>query len=104
MEYDKFIKMIENRLVYRGRAMAFYEDGQDYGIVTVMSTRASHHLITSNACFVYSEANHRLIGTTSTGVHIGQGPFVVKIAPCGRKYILTCDCSDGQQIFIGEFF
>lgn len=104
MEYQEFINSIEKRLTYRGRAMAFYEDGRDYGIVTVLSTKTSHHLVTSHACFIYSEANHELIGTAKTGLPINCGLFEVKNATCGRKYILTCECKDGQQLYIGEFF
>lgn len=104
MEYEKFINSVENRLIYRGRAMAFYEDGRDYGVVTVMSTKTSHFIVTSHACFIYSESSHKLIGTTKTGGHINHELFEVKNAPCGRKYILTCECKDGQHVYVGDFF
>lgn len=104
MEYQEFINSIGKRLTYRGRAMAFYEDGRDYGCVTVMSTKTSHYLITSDACFIYSEANHKLIGTAETGLPINSGLFAVKNSPFGRKYILTCKNKYGQQLYIGEFF
>lgn len=104
MEYQDFINSIENRLIYRGRAMAFYEDGRDYGCVTVLSTKTSHYIVTSHTCFIYSEANHELIGTAKTGGHLNQKLFDVKNAPCGRKYILTCECKDGQHVYIGDFF
>lgn len=104
MEYEEFINSIEKRLTYRGRAMAFYEDGRDYGCVTVMSTKTSHYLVTSHACFIYSEANHELIGIAYDGGPTGRKLFDVKNATCGRKYILTCECKDGQNIYIGDFF
>lgn len=113
MEYQEFIESIEKRLNYRGRAMAFYEDGRDYGVVTVMSAKASHHMFASHVCFVYSETSSELVGTAKTGAHVNVAQqefhtkreiFEVKSASCGRKYVLTCDGKDGQTIYIGEFF
>ena len=105
MERIDFINFIKNRnLTYRGRAMAFYEDGRDYGVVTVLSAKTSHHLVTSHTCFIYSEASKELIGTTCTGGHVNNKPFDVESAPCGRKYILKCDNIDNKPVYIGEFF
>lgn len=105
MKHKEVINFIEKGgLTYRGRAMAFYEDGRDYGVVTVMSTKESHYIVTSHRCFIYSEANHELVGNTSTGGHTNVKLFEVKLAPCGRKYVLTCDEKHGHTIYIGNFF
>lgn len=105
MEYKEFINFIEEgRLVYRGRAMAFYEDGRDYGVVTVMSAKSSHHLVSSHTCFIYSEASHELIGISNIGGHVGKNLFEAKTASCGRKYVLTFNTNEGEKIFVGNFF
>lgn len=105
MENVHFIDFIKNgNLTYRGRAMAFYEDGRDYGVVTVLSAKTSHHLLSSHTCFIYSEAKKELIGTTCTGGHVNQKSFEVGNAPCGRKHTLKCESIDGQLVYIGEFF
>lgn len=113
MDYEEKLIFIKNCLKYRGRAMAFYEDGRDYGVVTVMSAKASHHMFASHVCFVYSETSSELVGTANTGAHVNVAQqelhtkreiFEVKSAPCGRKYVLTCDGKDGQTIYVGEFF
>lgn len=105
MECKDFINSIENGcLTYRGRAMAFYENGRDYGIVTILSAKTSHHIVTSHACFIYSETTQELIGTTTAEGHVNQELFVVKTASCGRKYVLTCNDKDKQLIYIGMFF
>lgn len=104
MEKEEKICFITNNLKYQGRAMAFYKDGRDYGVVTIMSVKNSAYIISSYTCFVYSEVNHNLIGTCITGGHAGHSAFENKMANCGRKYILTCDTKEGEEIFIGVFF
>ena len=104
MDYKDQIDFITKHLVYRGRAMAFYKDGRDYGVVTVVSAKDSHYLITTSSCFIYSETSHELIGICRAGGHAYQKIFEPQVASCGRKYILECDTCEDEEIYIGEFF
>lgn len=92
------------KLTYQGRALAFYEDGRDYGLVTVMSVKNSAHIVSSHTCFIYSEVDHRLIGMCSTGGHTNKKTFEENTADCGRKYVLECNTQNGNNIYIGVFF
>lgn len=91
--YDEFIEEIQKRASYIGRAMAFYPDGRDYGIVTLIRVRT------------YVAHPHILAFAESTGKALDGRVLACKQPErlCGRIYEYTYQSSDvGEELYISR--
>lgn len=85
-------EFIEDSSKYLGRAKAFYEDGRDYGMVTIMFFKT---WIATPTIAVYDEANGNLVSALARSAADGE-----ETAPCGRRYGYICPMADGTVIFV----
>lgn len=90
---EEFKSEIRERSCYKGRAMAFYPDGRDYGMVTMISVRA---YIANPCIFVFDERT----GEVLEGV-VRQCTQTKH--QCGRTYEYTCTAADGEiELYISR--
>lgn len=94
MDNIEFFDKVKRVLKYYGRAMAFRDNGEDYGIVTIMIS--SHYIATPSLLF-YEEKTGKLIGTDGLRRQNTSRPM----SAAGKIYSYCIETDNGERIYVG---
>jgi len=90
---EEFLSAIRDRSYFKGRAMAFYPDGRDHGMVTMISVRT---YVTNPCILVFDERTGEILkGDVRQCTQTKH--------QCGRTYEYTCTAPDGEiELYISR--
>lgn len=107
MEFETLLDYLSRKATFIGRSIAYYRDGREYGIVTIIGIK-DHYVVTIPRRIVFSEKDGKVLSTDARSsvkeqVTVKPDLSQMPLAPYGKKYRFSFEIEDGQTIYISPF-